>query len=87
MDTSSPDPDNPTANSEMEEMVENELLVENLAPDELPLEDVLMEEVAKPRYQLYHGGLSNKGQVDSGYNLLPAPVPNIEELWGKKGPL
>ena len=92
MDTNLQDPDDPAAMSDMEmveilEMVEKELHVENLAPDELPLENVLMEEVAKHRHQLYHGGLSNKRQVNPGYNLLPAPVPNIKELWGKKGPL
>ena len=39
------------------------------------------------RYHLNRGGLINEAKVDPGYNLLPAPVPNIEELWGKKGPL
>ena len=92
MDTNLQDPDDPAANSDMEmveilEMVEKELHVENLAPDELPLENVLMEEVAKHRQQLNHGDLSNERQVDPGYDLLPAPVSNIKKLWRKKGPL
>ena len=77
------DPDDPVAISDIE-MLEKELPVENLAPDELPLENALMEEVAKHRHQLYHGGLSNKGQVDPGYGLLPAPVSNIKKFMEKK---
>lgn len=43
-----------------------------------------MDDVVNHRYHLNCGGLINEAQVDPGYNLLPAPVTNIEDLWGKK---
>ena len=87
MDNNFLDPDDPTTISKMDELVEKELLVENFGPEKLPLEDVLMDEVANHTYHLNRGGLINEAQVDPGYNLLPAPVTNIEDLWGKEGPL
>ena len=87
MDNNIQDPDDPAAIWEVDKMVEEELLVENFGLDQLSLEDVLKDEVAEHRYHLNRGGLINEAKVDPGYNLLPAPVPNIEELWGKKGPL
>ena len=87
MDNNFQDPDDSTAIFEVEEEMQEEFLIENLGPDQLPLEDVLEEEVVNQRYQLNHGGLINEAQVDPGYNLLPAPVTNIEDLWGQEGPL
>ena len=66
---------------EMAEKIVNKLRDENLSPEELPLINILMEEVAKNRQQLNQGVLSNENQVDPGYNLLPAPVSNIKKLW------
>ena len=82
MDNTFQDPDDPTAISEMEEIMEKEVPVENLAPDELSLKEVLMDEVKMHRYNLNRGNISNETQVDPGYNLLPAPVRNIKKLWG-----
>ena len=87
MDNTFQDPDDPMAISEMDEIVEKEVPVENFAPDQLSLKGVLMDEVAKHRYHLNRGDVSNKAQVNPGYNLLPAPVRNIKDLWGREGPL
>ena len=87
MDNNIQDPDDPAAIWEVGKMVEEELLVEKCGPDQLSLEDVLKDEVAEQTYHLNRGALITEAKVDPGYNLLPAPVPNIEELWGKKGPL
>ena len=72
--------------SDIEEIIEK-VPVENLAPSELSLEEVLKDEVAKHQYRLNHGDLSKEDQVDPGYNLLPAPIRNIKKLWGPEGPL
>ena len=87
MDNNIQDPDDPAAIWEVDKMVEEELLVENFGLDQLSLEDVFKDEVTEQRYHLNRGGLINEAMVDPRYNLLPAPVPNIEELWVKKGPL
>ena len=68
-------PDDPSTNSDIEmvekaEKIVNELCDENLSPDELPLINILMEEVAKNRQQLNQGDLCNEHQIDPGYNLL-----------------
>ena len=78
MDNNFQDPDDPTAISTTEE---------NLAPSELPLEEVLLEEAAKRQYCMNHGNLSKEDQVDPGYSLLQAPITKPKRLWGPKGPL
>ena len=84
MDNNIQDPDDPAAIFEVNEELEQALLIENFGPEQLPLEDVLEEEVVNQRYQLNRGGLINEAKVDPEYNLLPAPVTNIEDLWSKK---
>merc|ERR1712121_376340 len=61
--------------------------LENLAPSELPLQDVLLEEAAHRQYCMNYNNLNKEDQVDPGYSLLQAPVTKLKKLWGPGGPL
>ena len=59
---------------------------ENLAPSELPLQDVLLEEAELRQYCSNYNNLI-EDQVDPGFSLLQAPVTRLKKLWGRRGPL
>ena len=53
----------------------------NLGPDELPLDDVLLDEFSiKKEDSLSIGELNEEDEIDPGYHYLPSPLIDIEDF-------